>query len=72
MRDTRVKNKWSAVAAYPAEIKYSIDFYIAEVMDNIHTQCLRIIKEANETTEHSRNFKRKDGCSLSKHGFTFS
>jgi hypothetical protein len=37
-RDTLLENKQSATVEYPAEMKYSIiSFYIAEVMDNIHT-----------------------------------
>jgi hypothetical protein len=66
IRGTRLENKWSAVAEHPAEIKYSIRFYIAGVMDNIHTHHLGLIREAIATIEYSRKFKHKDGCSLSQ------
>lgn len=66
IRSIRLENKWSAVADHPAEIKYSIGFYIAGVMDNIHTHRLGLIKEAIETIEYSRNYKRKDGRSVSQ------
>jgi hypothetical protein len=54
------------VAEYPVEMKYSIGLYIGEVMDNIHTHHLGIIRGAIEPTERFRNFKRKDGCSLNE------
>jgi hypothetical protein len=66
IRDTRMENQRSAVAEYPAEMKHSIGFEMAEVIDNIHTYCLRLVREVIEMTEHSRNFKCKDGRRLSK------
>jgi hypothetical protein len=66
IRNTRAENKWSAVPEYLAEIYYNIGFYIADVMANIHTNHLRTITEAIETTEYSHNFKRKDGRRLSE------
>jgi hypothetical protein len=56
--------RWSLIVS--AETKLGINFNGLEVIVNIQTYCLHIIREAIKITNHTHNLISEDGYRLSK------